>query len=89
MAAARHFPQVELVVRRLMNSSETFCDICEELAEAEAALSNLPEALNALSEARRREFQELADRLVAEAGDAIRAADIRSRESRHPDPELE
>lgn len=77
-AAVRRFPKAELAIRRLMSNSETFCDICEELAEAEAALSTLPEALSALSEMRRQEFQELVDRLVAELAGALSQRDARA-----------
>jgi len=74
MAAVGRFPTAEGAIRRPMNSSESFCDICEELAEAEAALCNVPRALNVLGETRRREFQEFVDRLVAEADAALEAS---------------
>jgi hypothetical protein len=32
----------QFAIRKLMNRSEAFCDMCEELAEAERALLNLP-----------------------------------------------
>jgi hypothetical protein len=70
-AAARRFPQAKFAIRMLMNRSETFCDMCEELADAEFALSQVPGVPAALREARRVEWQELIDRLVAEVGTAI------------------
>jgi hypothetical protein len=36
--ATRRFPRAEFAIRRLMNLSEAFCDMCEELADAEALL---------------------------------------------------
>jgi len=54
-----------------MDRSESFRDICEELADAELALSKVDQAPPALREARRAEWQELIDRLVAEVGAAV------------------
>jgi len=54
-----------------MDRSESFRDICEELADAEYALSKVDEASPALRAARRAEWQELIDRLVAEVGAAV------------------
>ena len=86
VTAARRFPQAELAIRRLMMSSETFRDICEELAEAETALSNVPQAPSELSKARRREFQDLIDRLVAEAGTALKESETRASKAGQTDP---
>ena len=74
-AAVRRFPQAEFAIRRLMSRSEAFCDMCEELAEAECALSKVPGAPEGLREARRHEWQELVDRLVAEVGAALQASE--------------
>ncbi|MDQ6437211.1 hypothetical protein RB623_24425 [Mesorhizobium sp. LHD-90] len=71
-AAARRFPQAEFAIRKLMNRSEAFRDICEELAEAEWALASVPETPAALHEARRTEWQDLVDRLAAELATALR-----------------
>lgn len=65
-AAARRFPQSEFTIRRLLRSSESFRDLCEELAEAELALARVPENVATLCEARQREWQELVDELVSE-----------------------
>ena len=67
-AAVRRFPQFELAIHRLMDRSESFRDMCEELAEAELALSRVDQMPPALREARRAEWQELVDRLVGEVG---------------------
>ena len=48
-AAFRRFPQFELAIRRLMGRSEAFCDMCEELAEAEVALSTVDKVASALA----------------------------------------
>lgn len=72
MAAIRRFPHDEFAIRRLLAHSETFCDMCAELAEAELALSNVPESPRGLFLARRAEWQDLVDRLAAEIDTAIR-----------------
>ena len=46
--------------------------MCEELADAEFALSKVPETPPAPRKARRVEWQELGDQLVAEIGAALR-----------------
>jgi hypothetical protein len=71
-AATRRFPDAEFSIRKLMAHSEAFCDMCEELAEAEFALSKVPEARPELREARRAEWQELVDLLAAEVEAALR-----------------
>jgi hypothetical protein len=75
VAAARRFPHAEFAIRKLMTRSEAFCDMCEELAEAEWALSNVPATPTARHEARRVEWQELVDRLVTEVGAALRESE--------------
>jgi hypothetical protein len=75
-AALRRFPQFELAIRRLMARSEAFCDMCEELAEAEVALATVNKVAPALREARRAEWQDLIDRLVAEVGTALLDKDV-------------
>ena len=71
-AAARWFPRSEFAIRKLMSHSEAFRDMCEELAEAERALENVSGIPLYLREARRAEWQELIDGLVAEIGEALR-----------------
>jgi hypothetical protein len=75
-AALRRFPQFELAIRRLMARSEAFCDMCEELAEAEMALSKVDRVPSGLRDARRAEWQDLIERLVAEVGAALLDKDV-------------
>ncbi|WP_287074140.1 hypothetical protein [Mesorhizobium sp.] len=72
-AAVRRFPQFELAIHRLMGRSEGFQDMCEELAEAELALSRIDMVPPALRESRRAEWQGLVDRLVGEVGAVLHA----------------
>lgn len=71
-AAVRRFPRFELPIKRLVETDETFRDICEELAEAEFALSAVGDAPATVREVRRAEWQDLVDRLVSEVEAAIR-----------------
>ena len=85
-AATRRFPHFALPIRRLIDTDESFRDVCEELADAELALAAVPNAPAALRAARRAEWQELIDRLVAELEAAIAsdaAARVRRSISRH------
>lgn len=72
-AAIRRFPHFELPIIRLIETDEVFREICEELAEAELALSATDKVPAPLREVRRAEWQELVDRLVGEVAAAIRA----------------
>lgn len=85
-AAIRWFPQSELAIRRLINQSETFRDICEELAEAEMVLSTVSAESREVYEARKQEWQELVDRLVGEVATSLRGAkrDPASQDHRPP-----
>jgi hypothetical protein len=74
-AVVRRFPTAEFAIRKLMNRNADFGDMCEELAEAERALSRVHEVPAELREARRAEWQELVDRLVAEVGIALHESD--------------
>lgn len=73
--ATRRFPRAEFTIRKLMNQSEAFRDICEELADAEWALAHVPEAPATLHEARTTEWQGLVDRLADELATALRQHD--------------
>ncbi|MER8900800.1 hypothetical protein [Mesorhizobium sp. M0772] len=86
-AAVRRYPQFELTIHRLMDRSESFRDICEELADAEFALSKVDEAPPALREARRAEWQELFDRLVKEVGAAVLNTDAARKSGINPWPQ--
>ncbi len=83
MAAVRWFPQSELAIRRLMLRLEAFVDMCEELADAEKALSKVSEIPADLREARRNEWQEIVDGLVCEVGKALRESEARQRGEYH------
>jgi hypothetical protein len=72
-AAIRRFPRFELPIRRLIETDGTFREICEELAEADLALSTVDNAPTQLRETRRTEWQELIDCLVGEVAAAIRS----------------
>lgn len=72
VVAVRRFPHDEFAIRRLLAHSETFRDICAELAEAELALSNVPASPRSLFLTRHAEWQDLVDRLVTEIDTAIR-----------------
>jgi predicted lipid-binding transport protein (Tim44 family) len=73
-AAARRFPQAELAILRLLRSSEAFRELCEELADADLALSNVPTDVASIRETRTREWQDLIDELVAEVEAALHKA---------------
>lgn len=79
LAALRRFPQFEFAIRKLMDRCEAFCEMCEELADAERALSMVDQAPPTLREARRAEWQELVDRLVGEVGAALQDNDVVTR----------
>jgi hypothetical protein len=86
-AAVRRYPQFELTIHRLMNRSESFRDICEELADAEFALSKVDEAAPELRAARRAEWQELVARLVEEVGTAVSDAVAAQKSRVNPEPQ--
>jgi hypothetical protein len=71
-AALRRYPQLELAIRRLFDAEEGFRDICEELSDAELALSKVDDLPAAMRAARRAEWQELVDRLARELETAVR-----------------
>ena len=77
-AAVRRFPRFELTIYRLVERSESFRDMCEELAEAESALSMVDKMPPTLREARRAEWHELVDRLVGEVGAVLKTDAIRT-----------
>ncbi|MCO5063916.1 MAG: hypothetical protein M9924_05805 [Rhizobiaceae bacterium] len=72
-AAIRRFPHFELAIRRLIKTDEVFREVCEELEEAELALSSTDREPAHLRDVRRVEWQALVDRLVGEIAAAIRA----------------
>ena len=85
-AAVRRFPQFELAIHRLMERDESFRDMCEELAEAELALSRVDTVPPTLREARRAEWQDLVQRLVGEVKAAVMNTDAVARSRASPRP---
>lgn len=70
-AAARRYPQADFAIRMLMKRSESFRDMCEELADAERAILQTVGTQDGSRDERRIEWQELIDRLVMEVGAAL------------------
>jgi len=69
----RRLPACEFTIRRMMETDQTFLDQCEELAMAEAALSNVDQLPLTIRSERRAEWQEIVDRLAKEIDDALQA----------------
>jgi hypothetical protein len=76
-AVATRFPRSERAIRRLLGQSESFRDMCEELSDAESALSNVFRLAPEVRKIRRAEWQELVDRLVDELGAALIESEMR------------
>lgn len=72
LSALRRFPELELKIRRMIAADQTFRDMCEELAEAEAALSRVEQLPLPVREARKAEWQEITERLTREIDAALR-----------------
>ncbi len=85
-AAVRRFPRYELAVRQLMDRDESFRDMCEELAEAELALSRVDRVPVPLRESRRAEWHQLVERLVGEVEAALQAWDAFAKSRANPWP---
>lgn len=86
LAATRRLPHFELSIRRLIETDDTFREICEELVDAETALVAASSAPSPLRQARQDEWQGLVDRLVREIDTIVRrkvSADCRIGSS-HP-----
>jgi len=72
MSAIRHFPRFELTIRRMIKTNNAFQEVCEELAEAECALSRADSLPAPLRDLRREEWEEMVNRLVGEVWEEIR-----------------
>ncbi|BCH24021.1 hypothetical protein MesoLjLb_38060 [Mesorhizobium sp. L-8-3] len=70
-AALRRFPELELTIRRMIVADQNFRDMCEELAEAEAALSRADQLPLPIRAARKAEWQDLVERLAREVDAAL------------------
>lgn len=69
---ARRFPHFEFAAHELMERRESFRDMCEELLEAEMALSNVENEPKDVREARRAEWQACIARSLAELEEELR-----------------
>lgn len=80
-AAVGRFPEFELVIRRKIKADQTFRDICEGLAEAEAALSRVEQFPPHIRAAREAEWRDIIGRLTREMEAALQEgqAAVRSR----------
>lgn len=75
-AVMQRLPTERRTIEQLAARSEDFCDMCEELAEAERALL-LAQALPAeIRGERTAEWFAVIDRLIAEIGAALRTVDL-------------
>jgi hypothetical protein len=74
----------EFAIRKLIDRCEAFREMCEELAEAERALSMVDLVPLPLREERRAEWEQLVDRLVAEIGTALQDKDVVTRPHGNP-----
>jgi hypothetical protein len=89
-AIARRFPHFEFAVHDLIDRKESFRDMCEELLEAEVALSNVDQEPPELRAARRAEWQAFIGRSLAELEEVLRtcsatpASPPRLRDKRQP-----
>lgn len=67
----RRFPGREFTVRRMLETDQTFLELCEELAVAEAALTNVGQFPPAIQPERRAEWHDIVERLLKEIEDAL------------------
>jgi hypothetical protein len=77
-AVARRFPEFEFAVHDLMERSEFFRDMCEELIEAESVLSRIDSEPSWQGEAVRADWQACLERLLAELEAELRSASSKS-----------
>lgn len=85
-AALRRFPERELAIRRMFGTDPNFCDMCEELAEAEAALSRVDQLPPPIRGVRRAEWQDLVERLAREVDAALQEKQAVTRSRTGPWP---
>ncbi|MDW6021086.1 hypothetical protein SAZ10_04840 [Mesorhizobium sp. BAC0120] len=70
--AVRRFPELELTIRRMFEADQGFREMCEELVEAETALSRVEQLPEPKRAARKAEWQDLVARLTREIEVALR-----------------
>ena len=75
-AVLRRFPLERRVVADLRAQSEDFCDMCEELADAELALLAAEALPPAVRRERTAEWVAAVERLTAEIESALRHANV-------------
>jgi hypothetical protein len=83
-AVARRFPEFEFVVHDLMERSESFRDMCEELIIAESVLSRIDSELSLQGAPIKADWQACLERLLAELEAALRAASSKSSRNEEP-----
>nr|WP_246248952.1 hypothetical protein [Chelativorans alearense] len=71
-AAVRRSPELELTIRRTIAVDKTFRDMCEEFAEAEAALSRVDQLSPSIRAARSAELRDIIERLACELEETLR-----------------
>ncbi|MDL2400406.1 hypothetical protein [Rhizobium mayense] len=62
----RRFSEHEFTIHRTLETDQTFVDLCEELAVAEAALANVDQFPPTVRSERRAEWQDIVERLLKE-----------------------
>lgn len=75
-AASRRFPAHSAKIRQLMEASENFREMCEDLAFAENAAAAIDHLAPSVRERRRTEYEDLIEELVKEIQDALRETKV-------------
>jgi hypothetical protein len=73
LAAVRRFPERQREIEMLAASNESFRSICDDLADAEAALAGWQTSTAPVREARCAEYRSLVEDLVREAEVVLKA----------------
>jgi hypothetical protein len=76
LSVARRFPGLEALIEARCEADEEFRLLCDDLADAEAALARLEEMGSFEAENRIEEYRLLVDSLAAEVGAAIGAGQV-------------
>lgn len=86
LAAVRRFPARQSVIKALADKDEEFRLLCDDLAEAEAALHRWASAPSPTREQRCAEYQDLVDSLAKEIAAALDAMQVISLPAAHEPP---